>query len=68
MMNPDTTPFLMLDGTPEYQIDVMKKFVDGIPLETISEVFERMGMEMTETVDTTIMETRGKEFIKRYEL
>lgn len=68
MMNPDTTPFLMLDGAPEYQIDVMKKFADGIPLETISKAFERMGMEMTDAVDTTAMEARGKEFIKRYGL
>lgn len=68
MKNPDTMPFLMLDGTPEYQIDVLKKFVDNIPLETISEAFERMGIDVPDIVDTAAMENRAKDFLNRYGL
>lgn len=68
MMNPNTTPFLMLDGTPEYQQALFNRLDSETPLETITDAFERMGIKMPDKIDTVEMDRRGQEFLKRYHL
>ena len=68
MMNPESTPFLILDGTLECQMNTIEKFMNDEPLETISEAFKRMGISLHEKPDMAAMEKRSKTFKERYNL
>ena len=68
MMNPESTPFLILDGTHECQMDTIDKFMNDEPLETISEAFKRMGISLSKKPDMAAMERRSKAFKEKYNL
>lgn len=46
MIDAKASPFFMLDGTLEYQKEIVDKFASGLPLESVAEYFERNGIKM----------------------
>ena len=68
MMNPESTPFLILDDTLECQMNTIDKFMNDEPLETISQAFKRMGISLSKKPDMAAMERRAKAFKEKYNL
>ena len=61
-------PFFMLDGTPEYQKEIVDKIASGLPLESVAEYFERNGIKIPEYQNDEEMKRRSNDFRKRYGL
>ena len=61
-------PFFMLDGTLEYQKEIVDKIASGLLLESVAEYFERNGIEIPECQNDVEMKQRSNDFKKRYDL
>lgn len=59
-----TRPFFMLDGTLEYQKEIVDKIASGLPLESVAEYFERNGIKMPEFQNDEEMKQRSNDFKK----
>ena len=68
MIDAKTRPFFMLDGTLEYQKEIVDKIAGGLPLESVEEYFERNGIKIPEYQNDEEMKQRSNDFKKRYGL
>ena len=68
MIDAKARPFFMLDGTVEYQKEIVDKIAGGLPLESVAEYFERNGIQIPECQNDVGMKQRSNDFKKRYDL
>ena len=68
MIDAKARPFFMLDGTLEYQKEIVDKIANGLPLESVAEYFERNSIEIPECQNDVEMKQKSNGFKKKYGL